>query len=483
MCVRYLDLYQDLFPLHHENPQRYPHLLESVAQGTSHSRFDILFAFPDDVLELTADKSIKINNQCIDNASNNYNYDNNDVLNLFDEVWANVGKAKCSFPEIPFTGGWFVFLAYELAALIEPGLGLPKKDQHTPVAVFTRIPAAIIRDHKLKKLLLVAEDDQKYLLELMREDLARSAKQVDVTNVDTLNSGILKELQEEDSSSYIKSVNKIKNYITEGDVFQVNLSRRWKGKIKKETTAADIYYRLKEHNPAPFAGIATYKNTSIISSSPERLVKVKDRIIETRPIAGTRPRSTNQSVDNDLTDELITDPKERAEHIMLIDLERNDLGRVCIPGSINVNELMAIESYSHVHHIVSNVCGKLQNDVTPGMVIRAVFPGGTITGCPKVRCMEILAELEETARGPYTGSMGYINHDGSMDLNILIRTIVLNGRELVIQAGGGIVADSDPERELNETRAKARGLLMALSVTVDITLDKALDKTLGKTGQ
>ena len=158
-------------------------------------------------------------------------------------------------------------------------------------------------------------------------------------------------------------------------------------------------------------------------------------------------------------------PKEKAEHIMLIDLERNDLGRICKPGSVEVNELMALESYQHVHHIVSNVRGTLVDDITPGQIIKAVFPGGTITGCPKVRCMDILSELETSGRGAYTGSLGYLNLDGSMDLNILIRTIVRNGDELQFRAGGGIVADSIPEYEINETRAKAKGLIMTLQQT------------------
>jgi len=161
--------------------------------------------------------------------------------------------------------------------------------------------------------------------------------------------------------------------------------------------------------------------------------------------------------------ELINNPKERAEHVMLIDLERNDLGRICIPGTVRVDERMIVESYAHVHHIVSNVTGKLRADVTPGNVIAAVFPGGTITGCPKVRCMQIIAELEDEARGAYTGSFGYLNHNGDMDLNILIRTIVVCGDKLSLRAGAGIVADSLPENELEETRAKAKGMLLAIS--------------------
>jgi anthranilate synthase component 1 len=201
-----------------------------------------------------------------------------------------------------------------------------------------------------------------------------------------------------------------------------------------------------------------------VSSSPERLLQVRDGIISTRPIAGTRPRSNNSETDEKLSAELIAHPKERAEHVMLIDLERNDLGRVCKPGSIDVDEMMVLESYAHVHHIVSNVQGQLRDDVSPGDAIRAIFPGGTITGCPKIRCMEIISELESGSRGAYTGSIGYLNRDGSMDLNILIRTIVIHGHDIRLRAGSGIVADSEPQAELAETRAKAKGLIQALTL-------------------
>jgi len=200
----------------------------------------------------------------------------------------------------------------------------------------------------------------------------------------------------------------------------------------------------------------------VISSSPERLIKVKNGVAETRPIAGTRRREQDSAKDEALKSELISHPKERAEHIMLIDLERNDLGRICIPGSINVDELMVVESFAHVHHIVSNVSGRLKEGILPGDVIKAVFPGGTITGCPKVRCMEIIAELEHEARGASTGSMGFLNHHGDMDINILIRTITLENNTLSFRAGAGLVADSVAQLELEETRHKARGLLLAL---------------------
>ena len=187
--------------------------------------------------------------------------------------------------------------------------------------------------------------------------------------------------------------------------------------------------------------------------------------MQTRPIAGTRPRFPGDDDEHRIR-ELVGHPKERAEHVMLIDLERNDLGRVCEPGSVHVDELMGVESYTHVHHIVSNVRGRLRDNVTPGQVIAAVFPGGTITGCPKVRCMEIIAELEAEARGPYTGAMGYLNHNGDMDLNILIRSAWLSGTKCELRAGAGIVIDSIGEHELQESRAKAKGLLRALGADV-----------------
>jgi anthranilate synthase component 1 len=206
-----------------------------------------------------------------------------------------------------------------------------------------------------------------------------------------------------------------------------------------------------------------WRDAEIISSSPERLLEIRDGIVSTRPIAGTRPRSENLEQDGNLSAELFAHPKERAEHVMLIDLERNDLGRVCEAGTVEVNEMMVLESYAHVHHIVSNVQGRLRQGVTPGQAIAAVFPGGTITGCPKVRCMEIISKLEQGPRGAYTGSFGYLNRNGSLDLNILIRTMVKDGKRVTFRAGSGIVADSDPDAELEETRAKAEGMLRAIS--------------------
>ena len=270
-------------------------------------------------------------------------------------------------------------------------------------------------------------------------------------------------VREEEPANFTDAVVRAKDYIAAGDVYQANLSREWSAEVTARTNASDIYAALCNSNPGPFAGMARWDDIEIISSSPERLLSVRDGRASTRPIAGTRPRSLDASTDDNLSAELFAHPKERAEHVMLIDLERNDLGRVCEAGTVEVDELMVLESYAHVHHIVSNVQGQLRDDVTPGQAIAAVFPGGTITGCPKVRCMEIISELEQGPRGAYTGSFGYLNCDGSLDLNILIRTMVKDNDSVTFRAGSGIVADSDPTAELDETRAKAEGMLRAIS--------------------
>jgi anthranilate synthase component 1 len=352
-----------------------------------------------------------------------------------------------------------VFLGYEVAGQIEPRLRLPRVSGNFPTAFATRIPAAVILDHQEHKTWLMVEQGRGELMKVLAADVERLSREAGTPEASTFP---LANLSEDPPERFLEGVERIKAYIREGDVFQVNLSRAWEGELAVGATAATLYRRLCRANPAPFAGLACWGENAIISSSPERLVRVREGIAETRPIAGTRPRSLVQGEDCAYSSELLAHPKERAEHVMLIDLERNDLGRVCRAGSVRVDELMILESYAHVHHIVSNIRGELRCGVTPGEVIRAVFPGGTITGCPKVRCMEIIAELEKSGRGPYTGSMGYLNRDGDMDLNILIRTLVKRGSRLQLRAGGGIVADSVPESELDETRAKARGLLLAL---------------------
>ena len=249
-------------------------------------------------------------------------------------------------------------------------------------------------------------------------------------------------------------------FIRAGEIFQANLAQQFSASWPGSPWA--LYARLRQVNPSPFACFVRTPDFSVVSCSPERLVRVQDGAAEARPIAGTRPRGATPQEDAVNSLELILSEKERAEHIMLVDLARNDLGRVCRAGSVRVDELMTLEEYSHVIHIVSNVRGRLQSGAGAVDVLRAVFPGGTITGCPKVRAMEIIRSLEPCGRGLYTGSCGWIGFDGSLDLNILIRTMVLQDHRLSFHAGAGIVADSQPDREYAETLAKAGALLNAL---------------------
>jgi len=444
--VQAIDQVFDLVDLHQSDPLRYPHLLQSSAHG----RFDILFAFPGDSLVLDVDGHVT--------GPDGAGAHGSDFLTAFDDWWQQQGIVTPDKAGLPFTGGWFVYLGYELAGQIEPCLRLPKPEGTLPVAIATRFRSAVIRDNERQQSYIVTEHGQSTAVAGILDDIASLIAPL------ATETAAVASVCEDDPQDYLDAVERIHRYIREGDVFQVNLSRRWEITLHQTVDAATLFKNLARHNPSPFAGMATWEGVSIISSSPERLVCVRDRRVETRPIAGTRPRGDVSASDRAYSEELLAHPKERAEHIMLIDLERNDLGRLCVPGSIEVNELMVLESYAHVHHIVSNVRGRLRNNISPGEVIRAVFPGGTITGCPKVRCMQIIAELEQVARGAYTGSMGYINRDGSMDLNILIRSMVCEGNWLELRAGAGIVADSDAQAELEETRAKARGLLRALGL-------------------
>lgn len=436
----------DFRALHKAQPERYPFLLQSTATSQTLGRYDILFAFPGKTL--TLEQLNQLSGPCSEAGP--------DFLRALDSWWSH---EKCGNIDssLPFHGGWFLYLGYELAAQVEPGLHL-NADSMLPTAFAVRCPAAYIRDHTSNTVSIVCEPGCERELDLMWADAktfaAQSVAAAAPINIDCA---------EETPKPFLDAVRKAKEYISAGDIFQANLSRGWHTICDANISADDIYAQLCTKNPSPFAGLVRWNDTAIISSSPERLVRVRNQQVSTRPIAGTRPRGANESSDSALSDELFGHPKERAEHVMLIDLERNDLGRVCKAGSVTVNEFMVLESYAHVHHIVSNVQGILKNGVAPGETIRAVFPGGTITGCPKVRCMEIIAELESSPRGAYTGSFGYLNRDGSLDLNILIRTMVMHQETLQFRAGAGIVADSDPEAELVETRSKAKGLLMALN--------------------
>ena len=260
--------------------------------------------------------------------------------------------------------------------------------------------------------------------------------------------------------SYIRAVERIQSYISAGDVFQVNLSVRQHKRLEQDPET--IYEWLRLVNPSPYMGFMRFDDFQLVSGSPELLVQLEKGIVRTRPIAGTRPRGKDEAEDQRLADELIHHEKERAEHIMLVDLERNDLGRISTYGTVKVKDFMVIEKYSHVMHIVSEVEGRLAPDKQAYDVIAAAFPGGTITGAPKIRTMEIIEELEPVRRGPYTGSMGWIDYNGDMEFNIIIRTLVTANGIGYVQAGAGIVIDSVPDKEYMESVNKAKAMWKAI---------------------
>ena len=438
----------DLLALHRLAPARYPLLLESSAQGSAQGRWDLLLVATGERLQLDRDGTTRDErNQEVAG----------DFLAVLDAAW-RLQRVSRDEPRWPFRGGWALMLGYELAAQVEPVLRLPSAPGDLPVAIALRCPAAVLRDHATGECVMVAETSQADLLDAITADVqkATSLRPLPAWQPPAA-------IEEDEPQRHTHGVQRVLEYLAAGDVFQVNLSRRWRARFDRSLDPAALFQRLRENNPAPFAGVFAQPDWAVVSSSPERLASVRGDLVETRPIAGTRARFAGDD-DAERVRELVGHPKERAEHVMLIDLERNDLGRVCTPGSVEVDELMTVETYAHVHHIVSNVRGRLRADVTPGEVIRAVFPGGTITGCPKVRCMQIIAELEGEGRGAYTGAMGWLNRDGDMDLNILIRSAEVAGDLFWFRTGAGIVADSDPQRELEETRAKARGMLRALGV-------------------
>jgi len=430
-----------MLALHQQFPERYPVLLDSSDVGAPLGRFTLLLAAPEGRLLLDRNGRLQGGG------------DGDGFCARLDSWWRRERGAAPPEPW-PFAGGWFLYLGYELAVEVEPSLRLPPSPLPV-VALAWRMRAALLHDHVSGRSVILAEAAAANVVEELRSDLALcNQAELPVPAKPTL------EVSEDDPALYLAACRATLAHIAAGDVYQANLARAWRTHIPRGLPPVAIYSRLRAANPGAFSGIAQLGEVTILSSSPERLVRVRGRRIDTRPIAGTRPRLATGDAASIAA--LTASAKERAEHVMLIDLERNDLGRLCEPGTVQVDEFMAVESYAHVHHIVSNVSGQLRDDVTPGGIIRALFPGGTITGCPKVRCMQLIGDLEGKGRGAYTGAMGYLALDGSLDLNILIRTITLQDGEVELRAGAGIVADSDPWHELEETRAKARGVLRAL---------------------
>ncbi len=378
---------------------------------------------------------------------------------------------------LPFTGGYLGWLGYDLAWEIER---LPYTKPDTlpfPVAFWYEPSSFAVIDHQTQNIWLAASDLDE--LTVLSDRLSKGLPPTQTLfpqkvgtkftcTPDQLNRSVSPPkagipTYSPDQQGYEDMVNKAKQHIYAGDIFQANLSMRYG--YPWASDGWQLYRHLQKINPSPFASYWRTTWGEVISVSPERLVSLRDRHAETRPIAGTRPRSKDKQQDREFERELLACTKEQAEHIMLVDLERNDLGRVCEWGSVKVDELLAIERYSHVMHLVSNVVGTLRSDRDFVDLIRATFPGGTITGCPKVRCMEIIEKLEPQRRSLFYGSCGYIDRRGNVDLNILIRTLLKTDNHIWGQVGAGIVADSVSDREWHESLQKAQAQLSALGLT------------------
>lgn len=370
-----------------------------------------------------------------------------------------------------FYGGAVGYMGYEMARLFERLPDTSTKDIDIPDSFFMLADTVLIFDNLESKMKIVSN------IYISKDDNTEELYKNAVAKIDSLVSRLknrsIPSLRSRDLSGveivsnfskrdFLDAVTKSKEYIRAGDIIQVVISKR--SQTSLDVDPFSIYRALRFVNPSPYMFFLRLDGIELVGSSPEVLVRVEGRDIDVRPIAGTRPRGSEEEEDRRLENELINDCKERAEHIMLVDLGRNDVGRVSEIGSIEVNEFMIIERYSHVMHIVSNIHGILKEGKDPLDALRACFPAGTLTGAPKIRAMEIIEEIEPSKRGAYGGTVGYLAFSGNMDMCITIRTILIKDGKIYIQAGAGVVADSDPEAEYEETVNKAKGMLKAIEI-------------------
>lgn len=378
-----------------------------------------------------------------------------------------------------FTGGAVGYLSYDLNQIFEPAAANDAVDDLQLPDLYVMIYLNVIAfDHETREIICMRHVPADTLTEEVYEQTVQQLRELldAICEVRSLDASVdweamrLHPLTSTPPAAvsfgqkqFEQAVQRVQEYIAQGDVFQVNLSVRQTKPI--DVNPQDVYAVLRRLNPSPYMGYLHLPDFQLVSASPELLVKVKNREVSTRPIAGTRPRGKNEAEDLALAQELIDNEKERAEHVMLVDLERNDLGRVCRYGSVDVSEFMVIERYSHVMHIVSHVKGELAEGKDAYDAVEAAFPGGTITGAPKIRTMQIIGELEPVKRGVYTGSIGWFDFNGDVELNIAIRTMVVQNHLAHVQAGAGVVIDSNPEAEYRESLKKAEALWKALELS------------------
>ncbi|NLZ49450.1 MAG: anthranilate synthase component I [Clostridiales bacterium] len=366
---------------------------------------------------------------------------------------------------LPFSGGAIGYVGYDMIRQYEKLPDNNKDEINVPDAYLLFYKKVICYDHYSHKLYIIYnvlnEDEQQYedIVKILEEtyEKIRIRKEIKPFEKKECLGRVRSNLSQEE---YCDLVNRAKAYIKRGDIFQVVLSQRFS--IDTDEKSFEVYRRLRSENPSPYLFYIEFEDFEVVGSSPEKLVSVKDKIVTTNPIAGTRPRGKNKEEDALLAEELLRDEKERAEHVMLVDLGRNDVGRISDFGTVNVDSFMEVELYSQVMHLVSKVSGRLKEGLTSYDALKACLPAGTVSGAPKIRAMEIIDELENVRRGIYAGALGYFSYDGNMDFCIAIRTIVFKNKIAYIQAGAGIVHDSDPVKEYRETINKAKALRLVI---------------------
>jgi para-aminobenzoate synthetase component 1 len=399
-------------------------------------------------------------------------------FDIVGELLATYSLDECP-AEIPFVGGAVGYFSYDLCHFIERLPSTAVDDLNLPECYLAFYDTAIAFDHLEGKAYLVSTGFPELggrkrkrravekLEEMKSRILNKSSFSGELISIPVEEGIVLK--SNFSHQEYLKAVAIAREYICAGDIFQVNLSQRFEADL--DIPPYELYQRLRQINPAPFASYLDFDGVSVVSASPERFLKVHGDWVETRPIKGTRPRGKSMAEDEALAQELLSSAKDRAENVMIVDLERNDIGRVCRYGTVQVTELAILETYPTVFHLTSTVRGRLQQGKNRVDLLKATFPGGSITGAPKVRAMEIIDELEPTRRSVYTGSIGYLSFSGEMDINIVIRTFLIKGEKAYFQVGGGIVYDSEPEAEYEETLDKARALIQALNLSSQVVVE------------
>ncbi len=447
-------------------------LLESAEKGGKFSRYSFLGANPAWVLTAT-----RGHYRFLDNTGVREFDSVRDPLTELQEIMAKYKPVVHG--DLPlFSGGAVGYMTYECSTYFEPTVPRAKLDDlHLPDAVFGLSDTLYIFDHQTRKIILVAnafiEGDIEKVYQEANQKIEKMAsvllRAIDPSVFELQSSSMIEELTPTvnmTQDSYLKMTEEMQEYIKAGDIFQVVPSQRFE--VPFTGKPLDLYRALRTVNPSPYMFCLQYEGYSLVGASPEVHARCENGVVTIRPIAGTRPRGATTEKDEAFAQELLADPKERAEHVMLVDLARNDVGRVCQYESVQVTDFMTIERYSHVMHIVSNVVGNLDPRKNAYDVMRATFPAGTVSGSPKIRAMQIIAEQEPTCRGSYAGAVGYFGFSGNLDSCIALRTALLKGGKAYVQAGGGLVADSTPMGEYQESVNKAKGAMKSLAVAKSI---------------